>query len=152
MINTKNQFKYLILPIGWYILFRALFPYINMNYTIYFSLIYFTGLAVYFLSIGSVSLKSLVDEWKRGRSFWLPVVFNIVGEIAAFGVGIGLSTLLPNVDDGFKVYKTTGWASVIAFALTTTLLAPIAEEAFFRKGIINFNSRRIRLLNKNYYQ
>ncbi len=146
-INTNKQFKYLIIPIGWYILFRSLFPHINMNYTIYFSFIYFTGLAVYFLLIGSISLKSLFDEWKKGRSFWLPVVFNIVGEIIAFGIEMGLSPLLPNVDNGIKVYNITGWTSLIAFALTTIFLGPIAEEAFFRKGIINFSSRRMLILS-----
>lgn len=99
------------------------------------------------MPIGSISLKSLFDEWKKGRSFWVPVVFNIVGEIIAFGIGMGLSALLPNVDNGLKAYKITGWASLIAFDLTTIFLAPIAEEAFFRKGIIIFNSRRMLILS-----
>ncbi|QSZ28205.1 CPBP family intramembrane metalloprotease [Aceticella autotrophica] len=91
--------------------------------------------------IGSISLKSWLDELKNGRRFWLPVVFNIIGEIIAFGIGMILSAMLPNLDDGLNVFKLTGWISLIAFIITTILLPSIAEESFYRKGIINFNSK-----------
>ncbi|AAM24335.1 hypothetical protein [Caldanaerobacter subterraneus] len=84
----------------------------------------------------------------KGRNFWLPVIFNVIGEIIAFGIEMTLLALLPNVDEGIRgFYRITGWPSVIAFIITTIFLAPIAEKAFYRKGIINFNSKILLILS-----
>ncbi|MHB8064544.1 MAG: CPBP family intramembrane glutamic endopeptidase [Ruminiclostridium sp.] len=43
-------------------------------------------------------------------------------------------------------FKVVDLPSLLAFALTTIFLPPIAEEAFYRKGIINFDKKDLLIL------
>lgn len=118
----------------------------DSTHRVYFDLIFYLGLSLYFLTIGSISLKSLFDQWKKGKQFWLPVLYTLIGIIIAFGIGSVISSLFPNIDDGMGVFRVVNIPTLLAFAITTIVLPPIAEEAFYRKGIINFDKKTSLLL------
>ncbi len=139
--KSKQQIKRLAFPILWNVAYLLINFRFNSTYRIYCDMVFYLVLAVYFICIGTVRFKALWDNWKRGRSFWLPVLFTGLGMAGAFGIGMALSLVFPGVPDGIGVFKVTDVPSIIAFALTTIFLPPIAEEAFYRKEIINFSSR-----------
>jgi uncharacterized protein len=138
--KAKMQNKYLIIPITWQILYLIFNGSFDSKHRVYFDLIFYLGISVYFIVIGSISFKNLWIEWKKGKKFWLPVVYTLIVVIIAFGIGSLVTALLPNIDDGMGVFKVTNLPTLLAFAVTTILLPPIAEEAFYRKGIINFDN------------
>lgn len=139
--GLKKQIIYLIPPIIWQIAYLVLAEHIEKYHRVYFDMTFYLGISVYFLATGSISLKNLFIEWKKGKKFWIPVVLTFIGIAVAFVVGNFLSVLFPNVDDGMGVLKTKDWPSLAAFALTTIILPPIAEEAFYRKAIISFSNK-----------
>ncbi|WP_096230175.1 hypothetical protein [Thermoanaerobacterium sp. RBIITD] len=61
-IGIKKQFRYLALPIIWHILDLFLASSISKVYRIYLEFVFYTGLSLYFIAIGSISFKSLLDE------------------------------------------------------------------------------------------
>ena len=65
--------------------------------------------------------------------------------IIAFGIGVVLSILLP-FEDGMAAFKVTNLSSLFAFAMTTIILPPIAEELFYRKAMIMFDNKSLLLL------
>lgn len=138
--ETKKQIKMLTIPIIWYVIFLCISGSFDKMNRVYCDLIFYLGLTVYFITIGDISFKSLWKEWKNGKKFWIPVLFTIIALIVAFGIGTVISALLPNIDDGMGVFRVVDLPSLLAFAITTIFLPAIAEEAFYRKGIINFEN------------
>ncbi|MDF2884644.1 MAG: protease [Clostridiaceae bacterium] len=138
--KAKMQSKYLIMPITWHLIYLLFSNMFSSEHRVYCDLIFYLGLAVYFIVIGFISFKNLWNEWKKGKEFWLPVLYTLLSMIAAFGIGSLISILSPNINDGMGVFKVVNVPTLIAFALTTIVLPPIAEEAFYRKGILNFDN------------
>jgi uncharacterized protein len=138
--EIKIQIKYLIIPIIWQLIYLIFSGSFDSVHRIYCDLIFYLGISVYFISIGFINLKNLWLEWKKGKEFWFPVLYTLMGTIIAFGIGSLISVLLPNINDGMGVFKVVNLPTLLAFAVTTIVLPPIAEEAFYRKGIINFNN------------
>lgn len=141
MGKQKKQIISLILPITWHIIYLLSNGSFDKEHRVYCDLVFYFGIAVYFIAIGSISLKSLWSEWKKGKQFWLSVLFCMIGVVISFGVGIAISTLFPNTNDGINAFKIVDIPSLLAFALTTIFLPPVAEEAFYRKGIVNFDNK-----------
>lgn len=139
--QAVRQIKRLAAPLLWNILYLFVCSGFDEKYRVYCDMVFYLGLAIYFICIGTANFKKLWDSWKSGGSFWLPVLFTVLGMAAAFGLGMAVSLLFPGTSDGMSVFKLTDAPSLIAFALTTVLLPPIAEEAFYRKEIINFSSK-----------
>lgn len=137
--EAKIQSKYLIIPIIWQLIYLIFSGSFGNTHRVYIDLIYYLCVSVYFIAIGSISFKNLWYEWKKGNKFWLPVLYTIIATITAFGIG-SLVSALSKVDTGIGVFKVVNLPTLLAFALTTILLPPIAEEAFYRKGIINFDN------------
>lgn len=138
--EAKIQSKYLIIPIIWQLIYLIFSGSLDSTHRVYYDLIFYLGISVYFLAIGSISFRNLCNEWKKGKKFWLPVLYTLIAIILAFGIGSLVSVLLPNINDGIGVFKVVNLPTLLAFAVTTILLPPIAEEAFYRKGIINFDN------------
>ena len=138
--EAKNQSKYLVIPFIWQLIYLIFSGSFDSAYRVYCDLIFYLGLSVYFIAIGSISFKNLWGEWKKGKKFWIPVVYTLIAIITAFGIGLLVPILFPNNIDGMGVLKVVNLPTLLAFALTTIILPPIAEEAFYRKGIINFDS------------
>lgn len=135
------QSKYLIIPITWHLIYLFFSGRFDPTHRIYCDLIFYLGLSVYFIAIGSIGFKNLWNEWKKGKKFWFPVFYTLIAMIAAFAIGTVISVLLPNVSTGMVTFKKiVNLPRLLAFAATTILLPPIAEEAFYRKGIINFDN------------
>lgn len=143
--NTKKQIKQIILPIIWQIIYLIFVGRVNKSVRVYYDLVFYMGIVVYFLSLKSISLRNIFVEWKKGRKFWIAVLYTLIGMIIAFGIGIVLSTLLP-FEDGMSAFKVTNFSSLFAFAMTTIVLPPIAEELFYRKAIIIFDNKSLLLL------
>jgi membrane protease YdiL (CAAX protease family) len=145
--DTKMQRKYMIIPIIWQLIYLIYSGSFQSAHRVYFDLIFYLGISIYFIAIGSISFMRLWSEWKKGRKFWLPVFYTLIATSAAFAIGSIVSGLFPNIDDGMGVFKVFNLPTLLAFALTTILLPPIAEEAFYRKGIINFDNSTSLLLS-----
>lgn len=140
-LKTKKQIKYIIIPIIWHIIYLLINGSFEKTHRIYFEFIFYMGLIIYFTAIGTISLKSLLKEWKKGKNFWLPVLITTIGLGIAFGIGMFISVLLPNIDDGMSAFSIVDLPSLLAFAITTIFLPSIAEEAFYRKGMIIFDNK-----------
>ncbi len=138
--KPKMQIKYLIMPITWHLIYLLFSGMFSPKHRIYCDFIFYLGLAVYFIVIGHISFKNLWNEWKKGKEFWLPVLYTSISIIVAFGIGSLISTLFPNINDVMGIFKVVNVPTLLAFALTTIVLSPIAEEAFYRKGILNFDN------------
>jgi membrane protease YdiL (CAAX protease family) len=140
-MKTKRYWIKLLPVIVWLALDLAFGGSFDKYTRVYFSLVYFLGIAVYFF----VWREWRFSEWRKaltkGKAFWIPVVLTALGMAVMFGVGIGITLLFPNADDGMGIYTVDNWATLAAFALVTILLAPIADEAFFRKAVISFDSK-----------
>jgi membrane protease YdiL (CAAX protease family) len=142
-IRTKQYWIKLLPVIVWLVLDLVFSSSFDKDARVYFSLIYFLGIAIYLF----LWREWRFSEWRialnMGKAFWIPVLLTAFGMALMFGVGIGITMLFPNINDGIGVYAINNWRALIAFAFVTIFLPPIAEEAFFRKAIIAFDSKVI---------
>ncbi|GFP76107.1 CPBP family intramembrane glutamic endopeptidase [Clostridium fungisolvens] len=145
--ETRTQIKFLVAPIIWQVIYLFVSAGFTKENRVYCDLIFYFVLAVYFMFIGYISFKKLFEQWKSGKSFWIQVLGTAISLALAFGVGIVVSLLFPNVDDGMGVFRVTNIPSLLAFICTTILLPPIAEEAFYRKAIVNFENRKLLIIS-----
>lgn len=143
--STKNQIKILILPIIWHVLYLIFTGQVDKSNRVYYDSIFYMGIVIYFLSIKCISLSNIFIEWKKGKRFWLPVLYTVLGIIVAFGIGIILSSLI-SLDDGMGSFRVYNVSTLLAFILTTIILPPIAEELFYRKGFIVFDSKLLMIM------
>ncbi|MEQ8154918.1 MAG: type II CAAX endopeptidase family protein [Clostridiaceae bacterium] len=139
-ITSYKTMKFLMAPVIWHLIYLLFGDIFDSKDRIYWDLIFYSGLAVYFTAIMDISVKDLWYEWKKGKGFWFPVLYTVMSIIAAFEIGSMILSLFPNVNDGMGVFKVVNVQTLFAFAFTTILLLPIAEEAFYRKGIIKFDN------------
>jgi membrane protease YdiL (CAAX protease family) len=119
----------------------------DRNLRVYAGLVFFLGLAVYFFVQSDWRFSEWKNELKQGKKFWLPVLFTALGMGAMFGLSTSIAMLFPNTDSGMSVYSVNNWSTLIAFAFTTIILPPIAEEVFYRKSIIAFNSKTVTIIS-----
>ncbi|GHU62042.1 hypothetical protein AGMMS49983_02820 [Clostridia bacterium] len=142
-IKTKRYWIKLLPAVIWYIVFLVFSDLFDKYTIVYWNLIFYLGLAVYFF----VWREWRFSEWrmalKKGKTFWIPVLLTAFGMAVMFGVGIGITMLFPNIDDGMGVYGISNLGNLLAFAAVTIILPPLAEEAFFRKAITAFDSKAV---------
>jgi len=110
---------------------------------VYCDLVFYLGIAVYFTVWREWSLSEWRNAAKKGRAFWIPVVLTVLGMAAMYGAGTLLSMLFPNANDDMGVLGVNTWLTLVAFALTTILLPPLAEELFYRQAVISFDSTTV---------
>jgi membrane protease YdiL (CAAX protease family) len=142
-VKTKQYWIKLLPAIIWYILF-LIFSNLFDKYTIvYWNLVFYLGIAVYFFVWHEWRFSEWIGALKAGKAFWFPVLLTALGMVVMFGIGIGITMLFPNTDDGLSVYGISNWGNLVAFAAVTIILPPLAEEAFFRKAITAFDSKTV---------
>ncbi|MFA9381335.1 MAG: lysostaphin resistance A-like protein [Acetanaerobacterium sp.] len=133
--------KKLIFPILWELVFIASYFLIAEEHFIYTNFIFYFGIIVYFVKTGDFKLQDLKQNIKGGKVFWFPVLWTAVAMIIAFLFSAFLGGLFPNVDDGMFGLAQKNWLQLILFAISTIVFPPLAEELFFRKAIIRFDSK-----------
>ncbi|MHB8064543.1 MAG: hypothetical protein ACYDG2_18235 [Ruminiclostridium sp.] len=60
--KQKKQILSLLIPIAWQILFLIFSGNIAEEYRVYYESVFYIGIAVYFIVIGSISFESLWNE------------------------------------------------------------------------------------------
>ena len=146
MVSKKYLIK--VLPVvAWLVSFIFVFNLFDEYTKVYCSLVFYFGIILYFYILKDWNFIEWFKSLKEGKSFWLPVLFTIIGMLAAFGIGMVIPMMFPDIDTGISVYRVNNWANLTAFALVTVFLAPIANEVFYRKAIIVFNSKSIIIIS-----
>lgn len=145
-IKSKNYWIKILPALVWQTLYLVVSNLFDPNTRVYCDLAFYLGIAVYFY----VWREWRFSQWghfiKKGKAFWLPVLFTALGMAAMYGVSIGVAMLLPNANDGMGVFRINSWATLLAFAMVTMVLPPLAEEAFYRKAITAFDTKSILLI------
>lgn len=140
MKHIKDILK--LIPIFiWHLLYLVFANSIDKFSRVYFDLIFYLGIAIYFYLLKDWNFSKLLNNIKKGRIFWFPVLFLILGIVSSFGFAKLFSNMFPNINDGIAVFAVHNWTTLIAFSLVTMVLTPIAEEVFYRKAITQFNSK-----------
>ena len=139
-VRDKKYWIKILPALAWQVAYLVICHSFDKYTRVYCDLVFYLGVAVYFTLWHDWSLSQWKNAAKQGRAFWFPVVLTVLGMAAMFGAGTLLSLLFPNVDDGMGVFAVNTWPALVAFAFTTVLLPPIAEELFYRKAIISFDS------------
>lgn len=143
----KKYIKELYIPILWQILFLISCIYLSKDYFIYINFIFYLGIIIFFLRKGYLSIRELKVNVVNGKKFWLPVLLTIFGLILAYIVSYFPQMLFHNLDDGMIGLKIDNWIELILFAISTIIFPALAEELFYRKALISFQSKRILLIS-----
>lgn len=140
-----------IAPCIWFAVWIFLLPFIlpsfDIQTNVYANLIFYIGLLLLVI-LGQRQLFSREEILSLKRKHtWLTIVFTILGLALAFGLATALIALFPDVNTGWGHLKCTDAYSLAAFAISTILLPPLAEELFFRKSLIVLNrSKKILII------
>ena len=138
----KKYIKEFYIPILWQILFVISCVIIHKDYFIYTNFIFYLGIIIFFARKGYFSIRELKANIVNGRKFWLPVVLTIFGLVLAYIVSYLPQMLLHNLDDGMIGLKRDNWIKLILFAISTIIFPSLAEELFYRKALISFQSKK----------
>ena len=143
--SIKNkQYWIKIFPVLiWHILYLVFCNSFDKYTRVYYDLVFYLGIAIYFFVYREWRFSEWIQSLKKGKTFWLPVLITTLGMAIMFGVGFGIKMLFPNIDDGMGVLGINNLPTLIAFACVTILLPPVAEETFYRKSIIAFDSKAV---------
>jgi membrane protease YdiL (CAAX protease family) len=142
-IRSKQYWKKIIPIIIWHFLYLIFSNTFDKYSRVYLDLVFYLGIACYFFILRDWRFSEWRQFLKTGKKFWIPVIFTILGMAVMFGLGIIISILLPNINDGMAVLGVNNWLSLVAFAIVTIFLPPISEEIFYRKAIIAFDSKKV---------
>lgn len=138
----EKYIKQNLIPIILTAILFAVFIFVSNDYFLYANFAYYLILLFYMLARGEFSFEKWKEQLCSGKRFWINVAFTGVGFFAAFVVSDVIVELFPNVPTGTVVFKVKTWYDIVIFAATTMLIAPIAEELFFRKSMISFRNKR----------
>ncbi|MBD7910594.1 CPBP family intramembrane metalloprotease [Clostridium sp. Sa3CVN1] len=89
------------------------------------------------------SFEELKSNIISRKKFWMPVFVTILFLILAFGLSYLPKMIFPNLNEGMINLRINNWSGVVLFILSTIIFPPLAEEMFYRKAIINFESKKI---------
>lgn len=141
----KEYIRKNIIPIiieGVFILSCFLVP---KEYFIYTNFLFYLLLLIYFCRKKEFSLKEWLGNKKSGKKFWKQVVLTALFFVAAFIITSILENSFPNYDTGTIALRRNNWLTLIIFAISTIILPPITEEAFYRKNLISFQNKKMLL-------
>ncbi len=134
----KNWVQTNMVPVLWeilYIICAVRFP----RYGLYINTVFFLGIIIWFYR--DFSFQALREQWKSGKSFWIAVLYTIVGLLVGSAGSAVLSVRVFNgVDDGAFKMSVHGWGDLLLFTCGTVLLPPLAQELFYRKSLIRDSS------------
>ncbi len=135
--------KRLYLPLIWELAFViATFLLPKQAFHLFFG--FYLGLLIYFYFIyKQFSFRKLYKNFGRPVKFWIPVILTWTGLFLA-------SQLREYLSMNFSFYLEEGTVSIIVhndliptffYALMMIVMKPVAEEFFFRKALISFDSK-----------
>lgn len=124
------------IPVLWEGLFVGSYFFIPKRYVIYTNFIFYLGIVAYFAVIGEVSLKKWRQNLRSGGKFRKAAVITLLGFMVVFAVSVALESFFPHVPTGMIGLRRDNWLTLAVFAISTILLPPIAEEAFYRGSMI----------------
>lgn len=137
----RNYFKNLTIPIILQILFTLSIIFTNERYYLYINFIFYLSIAIYFIKLGYFKLDKLKYYLRSGKSFWKPVLISSILFILAFSITDIIAIYFNIVHTGMIKLKVNSYFELLLFSFSTVILPPIAEELFYRKAMISFNSK-----------
>ena len=103
-------------------------------------------LAIYFCQRTDFNIEKWWNSLKEGYIFWKQVILTIFFFILAFIFTNFLENVLPHLNAGMIKLRADNYLKLALFTFSTIILAPIAEELFYRKNLICFKNRKILVL------
>lgn len=143
----KLYIKKLIFPVLWEVLFIATCFIYSEKYYIYTNFFFYLGIIVYFCVIGDFKIKDLKENLKKGKKFWGPVLMTTVAMMGALAISSLVAGLFPETNDGMIGLARDNWFQLLIFTISTIIFPPLAEELFFRKAFIRFDSKVILVIS-----
>ena len=115
----------------------------HFGLTLYFMFVFYLGIVIYYRK--EVSLSQFFKSFTGFKTFIVPVLITSAGMALARALSrFAAYNLFPGQQ---KIMMPLAYSSsipgMIFLALTVMLLQPLAEELFFRKGIINLGDNRL---------
>ena len=101
---------------------------------------------MYFCRRKDFSITKWRNSLKGGSTFWKQVILTMFFFILAFIFTNFLENLLPHLNAGMIKLRADNYLKLVMFTVSTVILAPIAEELFYRKNLICFKNRKILIL------
>ncbi|MBX4258341.1 CPBP family intramembrane metalloprotease [Clostridium estertheticum] len=139
----EKYIKQLLIPILWEGLFIVSCVFLPKEYFIYTNFLFYFGIIIFFVQKGYFNLKELKANITSGKKFWFPVALTVLFLILAFIVSYVPKMFFPNLDEGMIGLERNNWLTLILFAISTIIFPPLAEELFYRKAMISFQSKKI---------
>ncbi|MCR5093514.1 MAG: CPBP family intramembrane metalloprotease [Lachnospiraceae bacterium] len=145
----KKSIKSLWFPLVWEALFVASYLFIwlrhdtrHQNLTLYFMFLFYVGIIVYYHK--SFSFREFLKQFTKIKTFLLPAA---AAGICIWLIHIAAGKLIPLIPFSQPELRLPmSYASAlldeVIYALTILLLQPVAEELFFRKGLIGAAGRK----------
>lgn len=143
----EGYIKKLVFPVLWEIVFIATCFIWSEKYYTYTNFFFYLGIIVYFCAIGDFKIKDLKENLKNGKKFRVPVLLTSIAMMVALLISSVVSGLFPETNDGMIGLARDNWFQLVIFAISTIIFPPLAEELFFRKAFIRFNSKVILVMS-----
>ena len=136
------DFKVFILPVCAeiaFIIYCILYPHQTLAaYTV----LYLVLVIYYFRHI---SPKRMSTRLQKEHQLWIPLLVALAGAAAIQVFAQKMFTA--NYTDGrIAVWTNGSLFHILLFAVVSFLLRPVAEEHFFRRGLISFDSKKTMIL------
>ena len=111
--------------------------------TLYLFFVFYLGILYYFYYFyKQFSFRKLHKNFGRVVTFWIPVLLTFFGLfIADYLRTEVIPTLFPGTKDGLvQIIYHNELLPTLMYAIMMIVLKPVAEELFFRKALIKFQS------------
>ncbi len=116
------------------------------EYFIYSNFIFYIALLLYFILVKDFSMKEWLENLKKGKTFWKPVLTTVGFFLLAFVLTSVMEGAFPQFDAGTIGLRRDSWITLFLFAVSTIILPPIVEETFYRKNLILLENRKIMIV------
>ncbi len=124
------------------ILFIISAVFLEDKYILWTNFLFYSTILAILVYLKEVSFSNWKKSLAKGKKFWISVLLTIVALTAAFTLTSTLEQLFPQFDSTMINLKRSNLLEVIVFGISTMILAPITEEAFFRKRLIDFRNNK----------
>lgn len=142
-IKTKAYWVKILPVLVWHALYLIFCGSFSKYTRVYFDLAFYLGILLYFSMWKTWNFSLWRKALGSGKRFWQAASLTALGMALMFCVGMGITMIFPKADSGLGSFYVTNWPSLIAFALVTVFLPPIAEELFYRKAIPAYDNKLI---------
>ncbi len=106
---------------------------------------YYTGLLIYFYFVyKQFSFRKLRSNFSNLKTFWIPVILTVAGMLLAskFETFIRMTFYSECMDSIVSIPIQNELIPILFDALVCIIMKPVAEELFYRKAIIRFDSKK----------